>query len=511
MASEGHGLDADQALLHMNDPDRCVRAVATAARWLNGPSEVLASSILEICRNDAAAAQAVCRLLAARDNGAALPMLGAMMDEAQPIAIVAALDATGVIAARGVALPLGAIDVLSRHPDATIRGAALRLLARFSPTWKLVEVARRGLGDAMPTARHDTAAALGARGDEAIPALTDALTGPPERRDAAIEGLGLVGGRAADDALFAFIEPRLLDAIASNMVLLRRLPTDRPGWQALEAALRDANDQAIHLVLQCLSALGYRRTLKVVRTMLARGDARKRSHAVETLAALAHRRYVLPLMPLLDQDSARMAPAPDAATLLETALGSEDPYICAGAVLAWHAEFGEAPAAMATGRHAFVVRTIHELTTATSRGADAREDIAMNRLVFLKSIPMFSEMTLENLIAIDTAMQRETYLPDEAVVVEGEVGDKLFIVYRGAVGVRKAGDGADLAQLGSGQVFGEMSLFDNEPRSATVVAREDTEVLSLDRDQFHSLVHQRPQIVMEMCKVLVGRLRSAIS
>ena len=77
--------------------------------------------------------------------------------------------------------------------------------------------------------------------------------------------------------------------------------------------------------------------------------------------------------------------------------------------------------------------------------------------------------------------------------------------------MRKTGDSADLARLGSGQVFGEMSLFDNEPRSATVIAREETEVLSLERDQFHSLAHQRPQIVMGICKVLVGRLRSAIS
>lgn len=56
-----------------------------------------------------------------------------------------------------------------------------------------------------------------------------------------------------------------------------------------------------------------------------------------------------------------------------------------------------------------------------------------------------------------------------------------------------------------------MNLLDNEPRSASVVAREDTEVLSLEREQIHSPVHQSPQIVMEICKVLVGRLRSAIS
>ena len=514
MASEGAGLSADQAAHHLDDPDRCIRAIATAALWLIERSNALADRILEISRNDPTVALAACRLLGARGDVAALPILTAMMNTEEPSATVAALEAMALLGGHGVMLPLEAIDVFSRHPDATVRGAAIRVLARFLPAWKLIEIARRGLGDTMPTVRHDAATALGARGAESLPALSDALVGPPEQRDAAIEGLGLVGGRAADDALFAFIEPRILDAISGNMALLRRLPAARPGWQALEAALIDANGQAVHLVLQCLAALGYRRTLKVVRTMLARGDARRRSHAVEALAALAHRRYVQPLMPLLEPTGAATVRATDEAarrTLLETALGSEDPYICAGAVLAWHTEFGALPARISIDCRPFVAQTIRELTTIANRGTAAREDIAMNRLVFLKSIPMFSEMTLENLIAIDAAMQRETYLPDEAVVVEGEVGDKLFIVYRGAVGVRKTGDSTDLARLGSGQVFGEMSLFDNEPRSANVVAREDTEVLSLDRDQFHSLAHQRPQIVVEMCKVLVGRLRSAIS
>lgn len=77
----------------------------------------------------------------------------------------------------------------------------------------------------------------------------------------------------------------------------------------------------------------------------------------------------------------------------------------------------------------------------------------MNRLAFLKSIPMFAEMTLESLIAVDAAMTRETYLADENVVTEGDVGDKLCIIYRGDVAVRENGNSADLARLGAGTVW----------------------------------------------------------
>ena len=54
-----------------------------------------------------------------------------------------------------------------------------------------------------------------------------------------------------------------------------------------------------------------------------------------------------------------------------------------------------------------------------------------------------------------------------------------------------------------------MALFDNEPRSATVTARDEVEVLTLQRDRFNSLVRQRPGILMEMCATLVRRLRQA--
>ena len=54
-----------------------------------------------------------------------------------------------------------------------------------------------------------------------------------------------------------------------------------------------------------------------------------------------------------------------------------------------------------------------------------------------------------------------------------------------------------------------MALFDDEPRSATVTAMDEVEVLVLQRDRFHSLVRQRPGILMEVCATLVRRLRQA--
>ena len=131
----------------------------------------------------------------------------------------------------------------------------------------------------------------------------------------------------------------------------------------------------------------------------------------------------------------------------------------------------------------------------------------MSRLAFLHEVPLFAEASLDDLIAVDHALGSETYLAGEAIVTEGETGDRLCIIYRGDVLVRK--EGVTLAQLFVGDFFGEMSLFDAEPRSATVTAIGEVEVLVLQRDRFHSLVQQRPGVLMQLCTTLVRRLRLA--
>lgn len=138
----------------------------------------------------------------------------------------------------------------------------------------------------------------------------------------------------------------------------------------------------------------------------------------------------------------------------------------------------------------------------------------MNRLLFLKSVPFFAEMTLAQLIAVDGVMTRESYLPGERIFAEGQPGDKTYIVVTGEVSVRKRVSEVqdrELARLTSGQLFGEMALFDGEARSASVVAVTDTELLALDRRRFNSLIHQLPDISIQVCKVLARRLRQANS
>jgi Cyclic nucleotide-binding domain len=333
-----------------------------------------------------------------------------------------------------------------------------------------------------------------------------------------MDGIGMAGVELADRILFAFLAEAVFPLVARNLRVLRRLPAGRTAWRPLEVAIADWNAYAVQTVLHALRVLGYKRVLGAVRSAMKASDPRTRANAVETLASLAHRRYVMPLLPLFEaaeKGTPEFAALDggDARKLLSELLIEADPYICAAVMTVWYAEFGSVPELSVPDPPPVVAATRCALS-ARADPCSYDEEAPMNRLVFLKSVPLFSEMTLDNLMAVDTAMTRETYLPEERVVNEGEVGDKLYIVFSGEVAVHKrisASEQRELARLKSGQLFGEMALFDDEPRSATVVAVTDVELLALDGAHFRSLAFQRPEIPMQVCKVLVGRLRLAIA
>jgi CRP-like cAMP-binding protein len=133
----------------------------------------------------------------------------------------------------------------------------------------------------------------------------------------------------------------------------------------------------------------------------------------------------------------------------------------------------------------------------------------MDRLRFLKSVPFFEDLFLEELMIIEEALWQEEFLPSETVFEEGDRGNKFYMIYEGVVGLYSGPRGQQklLATLKPGDYFGEMALFDDTPRSATAVTESPCRVLTLVKDQFHELMLQRPEILFHICKALSKRLR----
>jgi len=124
----------------------------------------------------------------------------------------------------------------------------------------------------------------------------------------------------------------------------------------------------------------------------------------------------------------------------------------------------------------------------------------------LKEVPLFSHFSEKQLEAIlKTAKERE-FEPGTPIVREGEQSNLgFYLILDGQVEVRKGNQ--TLAKLGSGQFFGEMSLLDEQPRSADVVPTTKTKCLLLTRWDIKSLISTYPDIAMTMLEELARRLR----
>lgn len=102
------------------------------------------------------------------------------------------------------------------------------------------------------------------------------------------------------------------------------------------------------------------------------------------------------------------------------------------------------------------------------------------------------------------------YYDGEVVYWEGEHGDTMYIIQKGRVRVSKiTGEGdATVDILGPGDVFGEMGLFAQEPRSTTVTAIEDCQILSIDKEKFFKSISRDPSIAFNLLRIMSDRLRA---
>ena len=103
------------------------------------------------------------------------------------------------------------------------------------------------------------------------------------------------------------------------------------------------------------------------------------------------------------------------------------------------------------------------------------------------------------------------YEAGEVIIQENDVGETAYVINQGQVEVSKElqGQKVHLAYLGAGETFGEMSMIDEKPRSATVTAVTETLVCEIRRDDFFNSFQTDPKVALQLLKVLFERLREA--
>lgn len=129
----------------------------------------------------------------------------------------------------------------------------------------------------------------------------------------------------------------------------------------------------------------------------------------------------------------------------------------------------------------------------------------------LRRVPLFEHLSDAQALSLITALEKRRFKRSETLVHAGQKSGLLFIILSGKCNVVVNANGKEivLATLGAGECVGEMSLLDNQPHSATVIAETQVDTLVLSRDGFNQCLLNNNQMAVAVMGDLVVRLRKA--
>jgi CRP-like cAMP-binding protein len=136
-----------------------------------------------------------------------------------------------------------------------------------------------------------------------------------------------------------------------------------------------------------------------------------------------------------------------------------------------------------------------------------RDEEYARRVDALSRVDVFRALDAEKIDRLSRRLRHVVFGPGEVILRQGDPGDSLYVVRGGQVAVQIGVLGAskEIATLGDGQFFGEMSLMTGEMRTATVVAKTDVECYIVDKEAFQEIVHEKPELAGTISDILSRR------
>lgn len=134
----------------------------------------------------------------------------------------------------------------------------------------------------------------------------------------------------------------------------------------------------------------------------------------------------------------------------------------------------------------------------------------MDKEKLLAGVSLFANLQPKHLKGIAQICTERSYKAGDALIKQGEEGIGLFIITKGRVKVEKTnpnGQSVEIASNGAGDILGEMAVLDGAPRTATVTASENTDVLILASWEFNSFLKTHPEVAIDILPIVVKRFR----
>jgi CRP/FNR family transcriptional regulator, cyclic AMP receptor protein len=130
---------------------------------------------------------------------------------------------------------------------------------------------------------------------------------------------------------------------------------------------------------------------------------------------------------------------------------------------------------------------------------------SFDRILFVRKVPVFEELRYDFLVRLAAIMEELSFPSKHTIFKQGEEGRSLYVLVSGRVRVH-IGD-RDLAELKQGACFGEMAVFDAEPRSASISSLEPCQCLMLTQQQLYEAIEETPGIAVNIIRLLSRRTR----
>ena len=152
----------------------------------------------------------------------------------------------------------------------------------------------------------------------------------------------------------------------------------------------------------------------------------------------------------------------------------------------------------------FPTRTVYMHGAEHAEGEDEMLDAAVERL---SRIPIFTPLSDEELQKLAGAAKNRVFAPGEAIVRRGREGNSMFVITRGSVEIQilQGSEAKTINTLRESDYFGEMSLLTGEPRTATVIAAEETQVLQIGKGALKPIFEANPELVDSICRMIEER------
>lgn len=414
--------------------------------------------------------------------------------------------------------------------DVDSRVLALHVLAVLDTTEALEHMLIL-LDDDQPQVRDTLVQAVKRYGQRAVTRLFTQLQAPTTSllaKETALLALARLEGVHADQFL-AFWESQLRDVYRYKLMLASLdagAPLDTDTF--LRLALDNAHRQLLSLLVQLLAVWASPEVARLVESGLHDPDRRKRANALEALESLSDRRFTRLFLPILDAAGSQHEDWRDVAqrqwsltvtersALLMACLEDVNTWVVLGAVLAGQARASLPEEAWTAALTALAATTLDADVRLTVQQALAPASPAPPRafsrtdiMLFLKRLPLYGSMSLDQLRTIATYLTECPMLPRQTIFREGDHSQDLYLIVSGKVDIIKhfGATSQTLATLQTGDFFGDMAIFEDRPRSADAVGAEAGMLLVLNPDHFRQIVLQDPAISFEIFRALSARIR----